>query len=106
MSSDVAGAAVLCPGAGAAGSVPEISRGAAVASVRGLACAAWPNLVRKHPTSSGAMSVTFIPSDTRNLQLKIGRDWSSSASWQLTLQYWHSWFQQKRPYGTVSGLMN
>src|SRR5579863_1198406 len=65
-----------------------------------------PSLPRRHATNSGATSEMFIPSETRNLQLRIGRAWSSSASWQLTRQYWHSWFQQKRPYGIVSGLMN
>jgi hypothetical protein len=46
-----------------------------------------PSFVRKHPMSSGARSEIFIPSDTMNLQLRIGRAESSSESWQLTRQY-------------------
>src|SRR3984885_354949 len=68
--------------------------------------AVLPNFARRQPTSSGARFEMVMPSETRNLQLKIGRAWSSSDSWQSTLQYWQSWFQQKRPYGIVSGLMN
>ena len=36
-------------------------------------CAAAPSLVRKQPTSSGARSEMAMPSETRNLQLRIGR---------------------------------
>ena len=68
--------------------------------------AVLPNFARRQPTSSGARFEMVMPSETRNLQLKIGRAWSSSDSWQSTRQYWQSWFQQKRPYGIVSGLMN
>ena len=56
-----------------------------------------PSFVRKQPISSGERSEIFIPSDTMNLQLRIGRAESSSESWQLTRQYWQSWFQQNRP---------
>ena len=47
-----------------------------------------------------------MPGITINLQLSISRDSSSSGNWQDTRHYWHSWFQQNRPYGIVSGLMN
>src|SRR4029077_17729176 len=77
-----------------------------VSSSIGGSLAAAPSFVRRQPISSGARSEMAMPSETRNLQLKIGRLWSSSDSWQFTLQYWQSWFQQKRPYGIVSGLMN
>src|ERR1700687_454477 len=61
---------------------------------------------RKHHFSSWLNSVTSMPCITMNLQLSISRDSSSSGNWQDTRQYWHSWFQQNRPYGIVSGLMN
>jgi hypothetical protein len=61
---------------------------------------------RKHHFSSWLSSVTSMPGITINLQLSISRDSSSSGNWQDTRQYWHSWFQQNRPYGIVSGLMN
>src|SRR6202011_3182841 len=64
------------------------------------------NLARRHHFNSWLISVISIPAMTINLQLNISRDSSSSGSWQETRQYWHSWFQQKRPYGIVSGLMN
>ena len=32
-----------------------------------------PSLVRRHPTSSGESSEMFMPSETRNLQLRMGR---------------------------------
>src|SRR5258708_30640562 len=61
---------------------------------------------RRHHFNSWLSSVTSIPGITMNLQLSISRDSSSSGNWQDTRQYWHSWFQQNRPYGIVSGLMN
>jgi hypothetical protein len=60
----------------------------------------------RHHFNSWLSSVTSIPGMTMNLQLSISRDSSSSGSWQETRQYWQSWFQQNRPYGIVSGLMN
>src|SRR5258706_11275524 len=61
---------------------------------------------RRHHFSSWLNSVTSMPGITINLQLSISLDSSSSGNWQDTRQYWHSWFQQNRPYGIVSGLMN
>src|SRR6266853_1612907 len=61
---------------------------------------------RRHHFSSWLNSVTSMPGITMNLQLSISRDSSSSGNWHDTRQYWHSWFQQNRPYGIVSGLMN
>ena len=46
-----------------------------------------PSFARRQPIYSGEISVMFMPSETRNLQLRIGREVSSSGSWQLTLQY-------------------
>src|ERR1700733_14799844 len=56
-----------------------------------------PSFVRRQPTNSGARSEIVMPSDTMNLQLRMGRAESSSDNWQFTRQYWHSWFQQNRP---------
>ena len=39
-----------------------------------------PSFVRRQPINSGASSVMFIPSDTMNLQLRMGRGESSSDS--------------------------
>src|SRR5207249_2327311 len=64
------------------------------------------SLERRHHLSSWLISRISMPGITMNLQLSISRGSSSSGSWQVTRQYWQSWFQQKRPYGTVSGLMN
>src|SRR6266849_547661 len=61
---------------------------------------------RRHHFNSWLSSVTSMPGITINLQLSISRDSSSSGNWQDTRQYWHSWFQQNRAYGIVSGLMN
>ena len=64
------------------------------------------SFARRHHFNSWLSSVISIPAITMNLQLSISRGSSSSGSWQLTRQYWHSWFQQNLPYGIVSGLMN
>jgi hypothetical protein len=61
---------------------------------------------RKHHFNSWLISVISIPGITMNLQLSISWGSSSSGNWHVTRQYWQSWFQQKRPYGIVSGLMN
>jgi len=64
------------------------------------------NFARKHHFNSWLISTISIPGITMNLQLSISCGSSSSGSWHVTRQYWQSWFQQKRPYGIVSGLMN
>src|SRR5882757_11514012 len=55
------------------------------------------SLERRHHFSSWLISVTSMPGITMNLQESISRGSSSSGSWQVTRQYWQSWFQQKRP---------
>jgi hypothetical protein len=37
-------------------------------------CATFPSFVRRQPTNSGAKFEMLIPSETRNLQLRMGRD--------------------------------
>src|SRR5207245_10950612 len=64
------------------------------------------NFARRHHFSSWLSSVISIPGITMNLHASISRESSSSGNWQVTRQYWQSWFQQNRPYGIVSGLMN
>src|ERR1700733_13125328 len=65
----------------ATGSMAADAAGLGVSSsTRGPAAGA-PSLVRRQPTSSGASSEMFMPSETMNLQLKIGRAWASSESW-------------------------
>lgn len=54
-----------------AGSGSFPSEGVAAAAVADRAAA--PSFVRKQPTSSGARSEITMPSETMNLQLKIGR---------------------------------
>jgi hypothetical protein len=61
---------------------------------------------RRHHFNSWLISVISIPGITMNLHDNISRGSSSSGNWQVTRQYWQSWFQQNRPYGIVSGLMN
>src|ERR1700757_5250483 len=55
------------------------------------------SLERRHHLSSWLISVISMPGMTMNLQESISRGSSSSGSWQVTRQYWQSWFQQKRP---------
>src|SRR6266403_4654279 len=64
------------------------------------------NFARRHHFSSWLSSVISIPGITMNLHANISLESSSSGNWHVTRQYWQSWFQQNRPYGIVSGLMN
>src|SRR5580700_12235075 len=62
-----------------------------------LTVASVGSLERRHHFSSWLISVISMPGMTMNLQESISRGSSSSGSWQVTRQYWQSWFQQKRP---------
>src|ERR1700680_878878 len=61
---------------------------------------------RRQAFNSGLSSVISMPAMAMNLQLSISRDSSSSGNLARIRQYWQSVFQQKRPYGIVSGLKN